>query len=418
MEEEEKKDGELKINPIFEPLFEDNLNDPRYYQVYGGRGSGKSFSATMAGILKTYSNYKHKVLFLRQVMASSEDSTIADVRAGIAMIGKQADFRESKGQIINITTGSTISFKGIRSTGNQTAKLKSLSGITTLIIEEAEEVESFAEFSKVDESIRIIGKPLKIILVYNPTSAIASWIHKEWFVKGIPNVARFSDTVYLHSTYKDNLKNLNASVIARYESLKDSNPTYYTNTILAEWTIEAAGRVYDGWGHYPYFDEDGDVWYGLDFGYGGKDKTALIKVTWKDDRYYVEEMFCANLSLRETITKMRKLNIPFTAKIFADSAVPELITQIREGGFLSIRKATKGDKAAGIKKVQDKEIILVGDDSTELYFGYMTFARDSKGNLPHEPDALAAMRYAINSKKPSKNAKNPPPRKARRKGFL
>lgn len=27
---------ELKINPIFEPLFMDTLDMPRYYNVYGG----------------------------------------------------------------------------------------------------------------------------------------------------------------------------------------------------------------------------------------------------------------------------------------------------------------------------------------------------------------------------------------------
>ena len=27
----------LKVNPIFEPLFRDDLDQPRYYQVYGGR---------------------------------------------------------------------------------------------------------------------------------------------------------------------------------------------------------------------------------------------------------------------------------------------------------------------------------------------------------------------------------------------
>ena len=49
----------------------------------------------------------------------------------------------------------------------------------------------------------------------------------------------------------------------------------------------------------------------------------------------------------------------------------------------------------------------------------MTFARDKNGKLPHEPDELAAMRYGINSKTPTKNAKkNRPVRARRRKGFL
>jgi phage terminase large subunit len=417
---ENNSSREIELNPAFSPLFEDNLDDPRYYQVYGGRGSGKSFAAAIAMVQLTYSKYKHKILYLRQTMTSLEDSSIADIRAAIILIGAQADFRESKGTITNIRTGGSIVFKGIRSAGTQTAKLKSLSGITTLVIEEAEEVESFEEFSKVDESIRIAGKPLKIVLIYNPTSAVKSWIHKEWFTEGLPKQERFTDTIYIHSTYLDNIDNLNPSVVRRYDSLKETNPTYYRNTILAEWTLEVSGRIYAGWGQYPIFEQPGDTWYGLDFGYGGNDKTACIKVTWFEDVYYVEEMFSeAKLSIRSTLTKMRRAGIPFNAKIYADSAMPLLITEIRQGGYTSIRKAYKGNVEAGIKKVQDKSIVMIGDDTSDLYYHYMTFKRDKKGKLPHEPDILAALRYGINSRTPIKNPGKPQKRRARRrKGFL
>jgi phage terminase large subunit len=410
---------ELKINPIFEPLFSDELEDPRYYQVYGGRGSGKSFAVSVAMVEKTYSKYKHKILFLRQTMSSSEDSTISDVKNAIELMGVGADFREVNNVITNITTGSTITFKGIRSSGTQTAKLKSLSGVTTLVVEEAEEVESFEEFSKVDESIRLKGKPLKVILIYNPTSAISSWIHKEWFKEGIPKMERLDDTMYLHSTYLDNLENLNESVIKRYRALEFSNPIYYKNTILAEWTLEASGRIYAGWDRYDFFDNEGDTWYGLDFGYGGKDNTSLIRIVYFEKVYYVSQIFSKpGLTLRQTLTEMRG-KVPFNARIYADSAMPLLIEEIRLGGWHGIRKCTKGNVEAGIKKVQDKDIVIVGPDTTGLYYAYMTFRRDAKGNLPHEPDELAALRYGINSKKPlDKFVKNPVRRIRKTKGFL
>lgn len=411
---------EVIINPLFEPLFFDSLDDPRYYQVYGGRGSGKSTAVALAIVQLTYSPYKHKILYLRQTMTSSEDSTISDIRSAIAMLRRERDFREIKGVITNIRTGSQIIFKGIRSTGTQTAKLKSLSGISILVVEESEEIESFEEFSKIDESIRLVGKPLKVILIYNPTSVVQSWIHREWFVDGVPNPERFTDTIYIHSTYLDNIENLHPSVVRRYEDLKRTNPTYYHNTILAEWTLEVSGKIYEGWGQYPVFEEDGDTWYGLDFGYGGDDKTSCIKVTWLDEVYYVEEMFSeAKLTMKATLTKLKRAKIPFTARIYADSAMPMLIEEIRQGGFTSIRKAFKGNVEAGIKKIQDKEIVLVGDTTTGLYFAYNTFRRDKKGKLPHEPDELAALRYAINSKRPIKNPEKIRPRRARKKkGFL
>lgn len=418
----ENQPKEFNFNPVFKPLFMDELDMPRYYHLYGGRGSGKSFVAAFAMVQLTYSKYQHKILYLRQTMTSSDDSVIADVKQAISLIGADSDFRYVRGTITNIRTGSTISFKGIRSSGSATAKLKSLSGITTLVVEEAEEVESFEEFSKVDESIRIQGKPLKVILLYNPTSAMSSWIHKEWFIDGQPNPDRLKDTIYMHSTYLDNSENLNPSVVRRYEDLKESNPIYYRNTILAEWTLETAGRIYAGWGHWEELEEEGDTWYGLDFGYGGKDRTSCIKVTFIDDVYYVQQVFSeAKLSIRKTLTKMREGGIPFNAKIYADSAMPLLIDEIRRGGYTSVRKATKGNVEAGIKKVQNKDITYIGDTESHLYFAYMTFSRDKNGKLPHEPDELAAMRYAINSKTPIKNFKKDPLRRARRKkkrGFL
>ena len=52
----------LKVNPVFEPLFMDDLFQPRYYNVYGGRGSGKSFIASIAIVQLTYSKLDLKSL--------------------------------------------------------------------------------------------------------------------------------------------------------------------------------------------------------------------------------------------------------------------------------------------------------------------------------------------------------------------
>jgi phage terminase large subunit len=335
-------------------------------------------------------------------MNSSDDSTMADVELVMNLMGCRDDFKYARYRYTNKKTGGTITFKGIRATGSQTAKLKSLSGVTTVIFEEAEEIESFEEFSKIDEGIRVEGKPLKIILVYNPGSAIKSWIHKEWFINGQPNPDRFHDTCFLHSTYKDNLKNLAKSTIKRYEDLRLTNPTYYTQVILAEWTLDVINKVYEGWGEYPRFEDVGEIWYGLDFGYGGTDSTSLIEVNYFEEVYYLREIFSiAKLGIKETVWEMRKKGVSTNALIIADPAVPEFIKQIKSSGYSQIKKAKKGpnSKEQGIKKVQDLPIVMVGD-SPHLYYSYMTFNRGKDGKLPHEPDPLAATRYALAYKNP------------------
>lgn len=390
----------MEIHPKFQALFSDSMEDKRYYQVYGGRGSGKSFAVATCAITKTYSEFGHRVLYLRKTMTSSEDSTIADVRLCIEMMDLEDDFSYANNTFTNKKTGGTITFKGIYATGSQTAKLKSLSNITTMIVEEAEELSSFEEFSKIDEGIRVAGKPLKVILVYNPGSALQSFIHSEWFLKGQPNPDRFHDTEFIHSTYKDNIKNLNPSVVKRYEDLETSNPTYYRQVILAEWTLEAQDRVYEGWGEIENFEPEGDVWYGLDFGYGGNDETSCVRVNYFEEKYYVNQLFSKRkMRIDEIVFELRNNNVPPGSLIIADSAVPEFITQIKIGGFTQVRPCKKGhnSKEQGIKKLQELPIIMVGMNPN-LYFAYNTFSRKKNGELPHEPDTLAALRYALTYK--------------------
>jgi phage terminase large subunit len=68
------------------------------------------------------------------------------------------DFYITKDEIINLKTGSKILFKGIKtSSGTQTASLKSLAGVTTWILDEAEELTDEETFEKIDFSIRTKG---------------------------------------------------------------------------------------------------------------------------------------------------------------------------------------------------------------------------------------------------------------------
>ena len=258
--------------------------------------------------------------------------------------------------------------------------------------------------------------------MYNPTSSEESWIHKEWFIDGEPIADRLagkdSDTHYLHSTYLDNLDNLAESTIKGFEKRKRTDPTYYANTIMAEWTIEVSGRIYSGWGEYDSIpDEDLQEWYGLDFAYGGKDETALIFIQYKmeTDTYFVQEVFCEDFEIHQTWQKMKELKIPFNAKIYADSAMPNLLKDIRRNGFTKITRATKGNVDEGIKLFRDKNVVMVGgkDKNPKLYRAYMTFKRKDTGKLPHEPDTLAAARYGINSHRVKRNK----PTKDSRKTF-
>ena len=126
--------------PTLNPKYNALGNDTRYFVITGGRGSGKSFAITTFLAFLTFEQ-GHKILFTRYTMISAGNSIIPEFLEKLELYGIMEHFRITKDEILNTSTGSSILFKGIRtSAGNQTAALKSISGITTWVLDEAEEL--------------------------------------------------------------------------------------------------------------------------------------------------------------------------------------------------------------------------------------------------------------------------------------
>ena len=135
--------------PKYKPLF-DAPENVRYFIITGGRGSAKSFHVSDAVLKYTYSAGE-KILYSRRTMTSAHISIIPEFTEKIDMYGVNDSFYITKAEIINVTTNSGILFRGIQaSSGNQTAKLKSLQGVTCWVLDEAEEQHDEDEFDTID----------------------------------------------------------------------------------------------------------------------------------------------------------------------------------------------------------------------------------------------------------------------------
>lgn len=204
----------IDLNDKYIPLFK---NKTRYNVITGGRGSGKSFGINVFLLNLTYES-GHKILFTRYTMSSANTSIIPEFVEKIDMMGVNSHFRITKDEITNMQTGSSIIFKGIRtSSGNQTAALKSLNGITTFVVDEAEELDDEGTFDKIDFSIRSLNKQNRVVLILNPTTK-EHWIYQRFFLGNIVDEGfngSKGDTTYIHTTYKDNKDNLSDSFLAR-----------------------------------------------------------------------------------------------------------------------------------------------------------------------------------------------------------
>ena len=188
-----------KLNKKYSALFSSNC---RYYIITGGRGSGKSYAVTVFLTLLTMTQ-GIRVLFTRYTMVSAHLSIIPEFLEKIGLLGFDSIFSINKSEVVNTSTNSDILFRGIKtSSGNQTASLKSLQGISCWVLDEAEELIDENIFDTIDLSIRQKNIQNRIILVLNPVTK-EHWIYKRFFEeRGVRD--GFNAVSYTHLTLPTN----------------------------------------------------------------------------------------------------------------------------------------------------------------------------------------------------------------------
>ena len=229
--------NQIQLLDIYKPLF---VNPPsnRYFLVTGGRGSGKSWTLSLFLLNLTYEE-GHVILFTRWTLVSAFISIIPEFINKIELMGKESDFEVTQSEIVNKHTGSRILFRGIKtSQGTATANLKSIAGVTTFVLDEAEELVDEDIFDRIDLSVRAVDRPNRVILVMNP-SFKSHWIYKRYVAN------QRQDTKYIHTTYHHNKQNLSKSFIDQAKRTKAENLHRYEHLFLGKWLDDAEGMLWN-----------------------------------------------------------------------------------------------------------------------------------------------------------------------------
>ena len=385
----------IQLHNKYQRLFTDNS---RYFVVTGGRGSGKSFGVSLF-LLNLVCEPGHKVLFTRYTMVSAHTSIIPEFVEKIELMGMNDQFRITRDEIINLETKSSIIFKGIRtSSGNQSAALKSLSGVTTFVVDEAEELINESDFDKVDFSVRVQDKPNRCILILNPTVK-THWIYKRFFQNsGVPEMynGQEANVTYIHTDYRDNKNNLSPSFLEQIYEMKVKRPDKYMHQILGGWLAAAEGTIIKNWKVGEYVQTDLTC-FGQDFGFK-KDKSTLVQVSVNKDtkQMWVKEWFGETGMTTSEIAQKNKIYAD-SSLVIADSSEPRLIAELkREGCNIQGAKKRAGSVLSGIALLQDYEII-VDKTSTGIIQELNNYVWKDKGVAPKDEFShyIDAMRYAL-----------------------
>jgi len=387
--------GDLKLHDkykVFNAL-------SRYFIVTGGRGSGKSFGIALILLLLTFEK-GHKILFTRFTLKSASISIIPEFLEKIELLGLQDKFRITKDEIVNLETGSSILFRGIKtSSGDQTANLKSLQGITTFVLDEGEELTEEEIFDKIDLSVRVKGIDNRVIVLMNPATK-EHFIYKKFFERlgiqeGINQTV--GDVTYIHTTYLDNIENLSKSFLATVEDMKVRRPEKYKHQIKGGWLSKEEGVIFSNW-TIGEFKEVGAVVYGQDYGFSN-DENTLVKTSIDRDRkiiYLKEELYQTGLKTSEIYninSEICKDNL-----IIGDSAEPRLIAELQDLG-LNIEGAIKGADSIkyGIAMLLDYDLVIE-ENSLNLIKelnNYVWLNKKSETPCDNYNHILDAVRYAI-----------------------
>lgn len=388
------------FNAVYIPLLRDRSE---FLHLFGSAGSGKSRFAAQKEVALSFAPERsgRRTLVVRKVAKTLKDSVYSELKQVIYGWKLQDcfDLLKSPLEIHNKVTGVHFIFIGL----DDVEKVKSISGVDRIWIEEATELTSPTELDQL--RLRLRGfENVQITLSYNPINE-HHWLNTEVHQK------RPAGHRIFKSTYRDNEKLLakDPQYAETIERLKDTNPNYYRVYALGEWGKNAEGLIYP---EYEVAEKVPDAqFYGLDFGYN--DPCALVAGSVVDvmgsekkDYFVTELIYETHLTSADLIARMNRLAVSKRLPIVADSARPEMIEDLRKAGFnVKACAKYKGSVVDGINDVK-KHRLKAAAGSKNLFRELTNYSwREANGRfLDDEPvDAvnhlMDAMRYGLEAAK-------------------
>lgn len=395
--------------------------DHRYLHSDGvvTHNSGKSYSVGTFLERLTFEKNKlpdgssitHNILSTRYTLSSAAISVIPEFLEKVEADGTEKYFYATKTDVTNVLTGAKVMFRGIKtSSGNQTAKLKSIQGITTFVCDEAEEWTNEEEFEKIMFSIRQQGIQNRIIIIMNPTDSnhfiYQKYIkdtHKIVEYDGVPvQISTHPNVLHIHTSYLDNMEHLSDEFLREAQLMKENNPERYAHIFMGQWSDVAEGAVFKKWGIVDEFPEQCKrQGFGLDFGFT-QDPTACVRCGIIGDDLYLDEEFYEKGLLSNEISRRLAELTQFRRKVIADSADPRLIQEIANHKVL-IYPVMKGAGSilAGIDKMNTMNIYVTRRSlNLQEELRNYTWDKDKDGHYINQPidaynHALDAARYWV-----------------------
>lgn len=404
--------SKVSLRQIVGGGYDEFWHDKHFYRVVkGSRASKKSSTIALNFIYRIMRYPWANLLVVRRYSNTNRDSTYSTLKWAIHTLGVDELFRCNNGkpEIEYVPTGQKILFRGL----DDPLKITSISvehGVLSWAwFEEAYEIESQDKFETVVESIRGTSNDpdffLQITVSFNP------WSDKHWLKRAFfDKKTRYKDCYAITTNYLCN-EFISDKTKARYADLQRTNPSRYRVVGLGEWGI-TEGLVFEDnvvtedFNITDKLKEIGTTCFGIDFGFT-HDPTVIISCIYDEknkELYIFDEVYKTGLLITDIVDELRQRHLN-GAKIFADSAEPRTIAELKSRGISRIKGAYKGKNSvkSGVEWLQDLKKIHIHPSCKHTIeeFSLYSYSKDNEGNWKDEPEdannhTIDAIRYALN----------------------
>ena len=392
-----------RIKAKYKPLYS---SKKRYFILTGGRGSGKTY-VVQDFLVRLLEQRGQGILYTRYTMTAVKGTIIPLFIKHIELISDINKYHITEKFIHNKVTGSFMMFSGIKtSSGDQTGNLKTLPNITTWVIEEGEYYNKEDSFDDIDDSIRGTLLQNRVIWIQNPTTR-HHFIYKKFFenthelreIKGVKyQHSTHEDVEHIHTTYLDNIENLDPKKVAKWENTKQTNPKKYANKYIGACKDKSDGAIFENW-QTGTFDESLPYLYGADYGFAN-DPSTIVKtaIDEKNKTLYVKECLYEKHLSTDDLKRLYS-EIVGNDVVICDSAELRLINDLISHNINAIPTQKKpGSVLAGIKKMLSYKIVVCGD-SPNLITELNNYCYIDKGTKTIPIDdynhLIDALRYSV-----------------------
>lgn len=397
----------MNIDLEFPPKLEEFMLTRIMYQVlYGGRSSGKSATAIRKLIMLAIEKPR-KILCTREIQASIEHSTYAELRQFIiendlTNVNNPIYFIiKSDGIITN--HGSQFLFRGL---ARDIMQIKSIPDIDVIFIEEADTIIDYL-WDVLDPTLRKANSMM--IICFNPREKTSA-TYRRWIDTD------YGDDIYrCEINYPDNPFN-SLDILKKIERMRTQDYAKYEHIYLGKVLDMTEDVIFKGHfevgtcdiimerGKYLYNNQFIEVYYGMDFGFSPDPLACVESFLIDKDTIYISREIYKYKFLPTKIPELIKQDMPEAIKKRweADQSRSDTIAELKHMG-LDIWGAEKGTGSveSGLEWLKGKRII-VHPSCTNMIFEFYNYRHKKDKNtgnittgiIDSNNHLIDALRYA------------------------